>query len=154
MEKRVPIHPATETDLPDGLWMQIDQLLIFDQVKRKIWAISYADLRDPTVDLQQAYKEAKSRVTALISKLQSPLDSKNTVLDWTPPQSSSQPLEYTSNISEADFCANVQTAKDYIKAGDIFQVVLSQQLKAQYTGGRVRLRIRRQAHAHPWGRPA
>ena len=79
-------------------------------------------------------KEAKSRVTALISKLQSPLDSKNTVLDWTPPQSSSQPLEYTSNISQADFCANVQTAKDYIKAGDIFQVVLSQQLKAQYTG--------------------
>ena len=108
MEKRVPIHPATETDLPDGLWMQIDQLLIFDQVKRKIWAISYADLRDPTVDLQQAYKEAKSPVTALISELQSPLDSKNTVLDWTPPQSSSQPLEYTSNISEADFCANVQ----------------------------------------------
>ena len=134
MEKRVPIHPATATDLPDGLWMQIDQLLIFDQVKRKIWAISYADLRDPKVDLQQAYKQAASRVTALISKLQSPLDSKNTVLDWTPPQSSSQPLEYVSNISEADFCANVQTAKDYIKAGDIFQVVLSQQLKAQYTG--------------------
>ncbi len=134
MEKRVPIHPATETDLPDGLWMQIDQLLIFDQVKRKIWAISYADLRDPKVDLEQAYKEAKSRVTALISKLQSPLDSKNTVLNWTPPQSSSQPLEYVSNISQADFCANVQTAKDYIKAGDIFQVVLSQQLKTEYTG--------------------
>ncbi len=134
MEKRVPIHPATATDLPDGLWMQIDQLLIFDQVKRKIWAISYADLRDPNVNLMQAYKQAESRVTTLISKLQSPLDSKNTVLDWTPPSTHSQPLEYTSNISEADFCENVQTAKDYIKAGDIFQVVLSQQLKAQYTG--------------------
>lgn len=134
MEKRVPIHPATESDLPDGLWMQIDQLLIFDQVKRKIWAISYADLRDPNVDLQQAYGQACDRVSALISKLQSPLDRQNTVLNWTPPQSASQPLEYVSNISETDFCTNVQTAKDYIKAGDIFQVVLSQQLKAPYTG--------------------
>jgi anthranilate synthase component I len=134
MEKRVPIHPATADDLPDGLWMQIDQLLIFDQVKRKIWAISYADLRDPKVDLPQAYKQACDRVTASINKLQSPLDTKNTVLDWTPPQSASQPLEYVSNISQVDFCTNVQTAKDYIKAGDIFQVVLSQQLKAQYTG--------------------
>ncbi|MEL6325840.1 MAG: anthranilate synthase component I, partial [Cyanobacteria bacterium J06626_23] len=45
IEPSVTTYPAGETDLPDGLWMQVDSLLIFDQVKRKIWAVGYADLR-------------------------------------------------------------------------------------------------------------
>ncbi|WP_250125719.1 anthranilate synthase component I [Chroococcidiopsis sp. CCMEE 29] len=134
IESRVPVHAATETDLPDGLWMQVDQLLIFDQVKRKIWAIAYADLRDPQVSLKQAYQQACDRVTQLVSKLQLPLSNQDTVLQWTPPSAVNSPeLPYTSNISREQFCANVQKAKAYIKAGDIFQVVLSQQLKAEYT---------------------
>lgn len=137
MEPRVPVHPPAESDLPDGLWMQVDQILIFDQVKRKIWAIAYADLRASDVDLQQAYQQACDRVTSLVNKLQLPLSRQDTVLEWTPPQpakEASLAAEYTSNISQADFCANVQKAKDYIKAGDIFQVVLSQRLEAEYTG--------------------
>lgn len=134
IESRVPVHAATETDLPDGFWMQVDQLLIFDQVKRKIWAIAYADLRDPQVSLKQAYQQACDRVTQLVSKLQLPLSNQDTVLQWTPPSAVNSPeLAYTSNISCEQFCANVQKAKAYIKAGDIFQVVLSQQLKAEYT---------------------
>ncbi len=39
IEPRVPVDSA-DAALPDGLWMQVDQLLIFDQVKRKIWAIA------------------------------------------------------------------------------------------------------------------
>lgn len=137
MEPRVPVYPTTDSDLPDGLWMQVDQILIFDQVKRKIWAIAYADLRASDVELQQAYQQACDRVTALVNKLQLPLSRQDTVLEWTPPQpakEASLAAEYTSNISQADFCANVQKAKDYIKAGDIFQVVLSQRLEAEYTG--------------------
>ena len=137
IEPRVPIHPAAEaeTDLPDGLWMQVDQLLIFDQVKRKIWAIAYADLRDPQVDLKQAYQQACDRVTQLVSKLQLPLSGQDTVLEWTPPPATSSPeLVYTSNSSREQFCSNVQKAKGHIKAGDIFQVVLSQRLRTEYTG--------------------
>jgi len=137
IEPRVPIHAdaEAETDLPDGLWMQVDQLLIFDQVKRKIWAIAYADLRDPQVDLKQAYEQARDRVTQLVSKLQLPLSSQNTVLEWTPPAAGNDPeLIYTSNTSQEQFCTNVQKAKAHIQAGDIFQVVLSQQLCAEYTG--------------------
>ena len=73
IEPTVPIYPATEEDLPDGIWMQVDNLIIFDQVKRKIWAIAYADLRDNTVDWQEAYQEACDRVTKLVVKLQLPL---------------------------------------------------------------------------------
>jgi anthranilate synthase component 1 len=132
IEPRVPVYPATESDLPDGLWMQVDNLIIFDQVKRKIWAITYADLRN--TDLQQAYKQACDRVRALVSKLQLPLSGKDTVLEWTPPDSATQQLTYTSNTEASQFCANVKKAKDYIRAGDIFQVVLSQRLSAEYRG--------------------
>ncbi|MCL1470822.1 anthranilate synthase component I family protein [Argonema antarcticum] len=134
IEPRVPVYAGGGEDLPDGLWMQVDHLLIFDQVKRKIWAIAYADLRDPEVDLETAYQQACDRVTHLVNKLQSPLSQQNTLLAWKPPGSGTGDVEYASNISREQFCTNVQKAKDYIKAGDIFQVVLSQRLSAEYTG--------------------
>lgn len=134
IEPRVPVYPVGERDLPDGVWMQVDNLIIFDQVKRKIWAIAYTDLRDATVDLAEAYQAAGNRVQALVHKLQLPLSGRDTVLEWRPPDTTSQKLAYTSNTEAAQFCANVQKAKDYIRAGDIFQVVISQRLAAEYKG--------------------
>jgi anthranilate synthase component 1 len=139
IEPRVPIYPATAEDLPDGLWMQVDNLLIFDQVKRKVWAIAYADLRDPNIDLQAAYQQACDRVSQLVDKLQSPLSEQARLLAWHPPSSphspvSSLPPSYTSNFTPENFCAAVEKAKGHIRAGDIFQVVISQQLSAEYSG--------------------
>ncbi|HEY9853163.1 MAG TPA: anthranilate synthase component I [Leptolyngbyaceae cyanobacterium] len=134
MEPRVPVYQGSSDDLPDGLWMQVDNLLIFDQVKRKIWAIAYADLRYANLTLEQAYQQACDRVTRLVEKLQSPLSQQSTLLQWTPPGTGKGEIEYNSNISRENFCANVQKAKQYIKAGDIFQVVLSQRLSSEYTG--------------------
>jgi anthranilate synthase component I len=132
IEPRVPVYPPTEQDLPDGLWMQVDHLLIFDQVKRKIWAIAYADLRDGQ-DLEVAYQQACDRIHSLLHRLQKPLDQDQTLLDWQEKPAGTQ-IHYTSNTTQADFCANVLKAKDYIKAGDIFQVVLSQRLTTAYAG--------------------
>lgn len=129
IEPRVPIHPATARDLPDGVWMQVDQILIFDQVKRKIWAVVYADTRD--TDLKTAYTHAGDRLERLLSKLQTPIPAEATQLHWQP---SHQTPSYTSNTTPEAFRANVERAKDYIRAGDIFQVVLSQRLSATYTG--------------------
>lgn len=138
IEPRVPIRPASEDDLPDGLWMQVDNLIIFDQVKRKIWAIAYADLREAGGNIEQAYRQACDRVTHLVSKLQLPLVGEEVLLEWTPPNPSSpnqgKELTYTSNTTRSQFCTNVEKAKEYIKAGDIFQVVLSQKLSTPYTG--------------------
>jgi anthranilate synthase component 1 len=133
IEPRVPVYPATESDVPDGLWMQVDNLIVFDQVKRKIWAIAYADLRN-AADLHAAYQQACDRVQALVSKLQLPLSAADTIMEWTPPESATQQLSYTSNTEASQFCANVEKAKEYIRAGDIFQVVLSQRLSAEYSG--------------------
>ncbi|QIR37820.1 anthranilate synthase component I [Tolypothrix sp. PCC 7910] len=137
IEPRVPIYPQDERNIPDGLWMQVDHLLIFDQVKRKIWAIAYADLRDPNVDLQAAYQQAGDRVSQMVSKLSLPLSPEKTIFEWTPPASKgkvSSIEEYTSNFTRKDFCASVEKAKQYIRAGDIFQVVISQRLSTEYTG--------------------
>ncbi|GAC1457453.1 MAG: anthranilate synthase component I [Chamaesiphon sp.] len=133
IEPRVPILTADDDNLPDGLWMQVDNLMIFDQVKRKIWAIAYADLRDGLANIKQAYQQACDRVSQMVSKLQLPLSGKHTLLKWTPP-GKGEALSYTSNTTQAQFCANVQKAKEYIQSGDIFQVVLSQQLSTSYTG--------------------
>jgi anthranilate synthase component 1 len=137
IEPRVPVYPPAEGDLPDGLWMQADTLLIFDQVKRKIWAIAYADLRDPDTNRETAYQQACDRVRRFVDKLQMPLSGKDTVLEWHPPTSptdAEDALAWTSNTSKAKFCENVLKAKQYITDGDIFQVVLSQRLAARYDG--------------------
>jgi anthranilate synthase component 1 len=161
IEPRVPIYAPEEADLPDGLWMQVDNLLIFDQVKRKIWAIAYADLRSLDVNLQTAYQQACDRVAQLVNKLQSPLSEQARLLAWTSPENRGQetalsqnskskiqksepsstphtphptPHSYTSNVSKDQYCANVEKAKEHIQAGDIFQVVLSQRLEAEYSG--------------------
>ena len=135
IEPRVPIYPATDADLPDGVWMQVDNLMIFDQVKRKIWAVAYADLR--SADLEAAYHEASDRVSKLVLKLQLALPVEAKPLAWISPEplaSSPQELGYESNVGKTRFCDNVKRAQDYIRAGDIFQVVLSQRLSAPYTG--------------------
>lgn len=134
IEPRVPVYPADENDLPDGLWMQVDNLLIFDRVKGKIWAIAYADLRDG--DVASAYKLACDRVSQLVDKLRSPLSRESSLLELTPPKTpiDGRTLENSSNTTRDRYCASVEKAKDYIKAGDIFQVVISQRLSTEYTG--------------------
>ncbi len=138
IEPRVPVYSAQETDLPDGVWMQVDNLIIFDQVKRKIWAIAYADLRDSAINLQQAYQSACDRVNKLVLKLQLPLPAEAKSLEWQSKEKinhgNQKNLNYTSNTAPEVFCANVNKAKEYIHAGDIFQVVLSQKLSTTYTG--------------------
>jgi anthranilate synthase component I len=139
IEPKVTTYPRQENDLPDGLWMQVDNLLIFDQVKRKVWAVAYADLRevkpDSTEDLRQAYEGAKDRVQTLVNKLRLPLSQQETLLEWTSPEASTAPpLAYSSNRTPEDFCACVEKAKAHIRAGDIFQVVASQRLQTTYSG--------------------
>lgn len=138
IEPSVTVYAPTAADLPDGIWMQVDHLIIFDQVKRKIWAIAYADLRDPAINLQQAYQLACDRVNKLILKLQLPLPTEAKSLEWQSKEAIDRDkqdnLTYSSNTLRETFCNNVNKAKEYIRAGDIFQVVISQKLSTIYSG--------------------
>jgi anthranilate synthase component I len=153
IEPTVPIYSPTAGDLPDAIWMQVDSLLIFDQVKRKIWAVSYADLRDPQVDLRAAYDQSCDRISHLVNQLRQPLNSNDTLMSWNAPNVSGAPRipDYTSNRTQRDFCDNVERAKAHIKAGDIFQVVMSQRLSTVYTGDPFALyRSLRQVNPSPY----
>ena len=134
LEPKVPTYPTTEGDLPDGIWMQVDNIVVFDQVKRKIWAIAYADLLT-SKDPRQAYTDAFERVNKLVLKLRSPLPAEAKPLTWrSSVNSEEQPQKYESNTTRDHFCTNVEKAKEYIRAGDIFQVALSQKLTFPYEG--------------------
>lgn len=136
IEPKVTIYPHDKDSLPDGVWMQVDNLLIFDQVKRKIWAIAYADLRQTDLSLEEIYHQACDKISKLILKLQLPLPVSAKPLEFNPPnsQQNNHNSRYKSNTTQEKFCTNVEKAKEYIKIGDIFQVVLSQKLQSQYHG--------------------
>jgi anthranilate synthase component I len=136
IEPRVPIHPAGPTDLPDGCWMQVDHLMVFDQVKRKIFVVAYADLRAAQGDLRLAYEQASERVQSMVDRLQKPTTPR--FLDWQAPPPATKttelPSNYRSNTSKEEYCTSVERAKEYIRAGDVFQVVISQRLSTDYSG--------------------
>ncbi|AFZ46384.1 anthranilate synthase, component I [Cyanobacterium stanieri PCC 7202] len=136
IEPKVKVYPPKEGDLPDGMWMQVDNLLIFDQVKRKIWAIAYADLRQKHLTLEEIYQQACDKINKLVLKLQLPLPTTAKPLEFNPnkPVNSTNLENYQSNTTKEQFTASVAKAKEYIKAGDIFQVVISQRLQSYYSG--------------------
>ncbi len=129
IEPTVPIFPGSDTDFPDGLFMQVDSILLFDQVKRKIWVVAFADTR---LGVETAYHQARERVESLLHRLQAPFSPAELALDWHARPACMDSV--TSSTTPDQFCRMVDTAKEYIRAGDIFQVVLSQQFKTQYTG--------------------
>ncbi len=128
IEPRVPVH-AEAGALPDGFWMQVDSLLIFDQIKRKIWVVAYADLRE--CEARTAYDLASERVDALVERLHSANPKARPLsLDWT-----GQPLARPqSTFTQPQYCAAVERAREYIKAGDIFQVVIAQRFSTPFSG--------------------
>lgn len=128
IEPSVPVHPRGPDDLPDGCWMFCDSLLVFDQVRRQITAISYANLSDG-IDSSQAKAEASERLEALEQRLHQPLPAGISPLQWRDQAADQLPI--TSNTTKAAFEASVLKAEDHILAGDVFQLVLSQRLEAE-----------------------
>jgi anthranilate synthase component 1 len=88
---------------------------VFDNLAGKLYLITHADPMQP-----DAYAQGHLRLRALAEKLRAPV-----TLPAEPPADTAEP---TSEFGEAEFKAAVQKAKDYIAAGDIMQVVLSQRM--------------------------
>lgn len=127
IEPTVKTHSLNEATPPDGTWMFMDSLIIFDQVKRLINAIAYADLTTG-LSSNDAFDNAVSRVNQIQHLLSQPLPSSNP-LNWMPNPKDLE--DVNSNWSQIEFENAVKTAKDYIKKGDIFQLVLSQKLRTK-----------------------
>jgi anthranilate synthase component I len=121
--ERIPDRLQEEVDLYDSSFMITDTLLVFDNLKKKIKVIFNAFL-DHGRTPEQAYQEAQDKIRSIIAKLRAP-DS--------PPsgQTSSHSFLLRSNFTKEDYLKVVEKAKEYIRAGDIIQVVPSQRFSTE-----------------------
>ena len=131
IEPSVPVHPRAADGPPDGCWMLADSLLVFDQVKRQITAVAYADLSGvggpEAVDAEAAYGAAAARIAALEARMHQPLPAGVTPLQWRDQPAAA--IQAKSNRGQADFEQAVVLAREHIAAGDVFQLVISQRLE-------------------------
>lgn len=127
--ERIPTPERDVLGLPDALFMGVDTLLTFDHVRHTITVISHMDL---DCDRERAYLEAVSRIDDLVNKLRGalPMDA----YAAAPAAGTRSFMQPRSNVSPAQFEQMVRTAKEYIRAGDILQVVLSQRLSIPLRG--------------------
>ena len=130
IEPSVPVHPPVSAGPPDGLWMLMDSILIFDQVKRLITAVAYGDLSGEwgSADTPaQAWESAMARINGLRERMAAPLPPVRP-LNWRPDRGATPST--TSNRTREDFHQAVERAREHIAAGDAFQLVVSQRLSA------------------------
>lgn len=126
--ERLPVPTARAYDMPDSWWMFVDTLLAFDHVKHKILVISHVHLDAEELELE--YARAVGRIEGVIARLQRPLPApasnapRNYEPHSAPPKST--PVAAISNRTRAEFEQAVLTAQEYVMAGDIFQVQISQ----------------------------
>ena len=122
--ERVPDSKKPGIDLPDMFFMLADTMLIFDGLKQKIKIVSNAhiDGKSPA----QAYKEAVEKIDAITEKLKS---SKLKVKSSKGKKTKAGNKFISSFKTKEAFEDAVLKSKEYIAAGDIFQVVLSQRFE-------------------------
>ena len=128
--EHLPNAPLDDRELPDMSFAFYDRMVIFDHVQKTILVVAHARV-EPAAripELRAAYDAACAAVDATCQQLQTgKADLTLNDIDLTgEPQ-----LAYQSNFTQREFEAAVEKCKEYIVAGDIFQVVISQRLQLQ-----------------------
>jgi len=121
--ERLPEHAEDELGVPDVCLLFFDEVLAFDHVRKQIWLVVTADVTKGSATA--AYERAIRRLNKLEKRLQRPL-----------PKLVSKPaaagkLKVKHRTAKRDFAAAVERIKAYIRAGDAFQVVLSQRFDVE-----------------------
>ncbi|MBA4016065.1 MAG: anthranilate synthase component I [Pirellula sp.] len=135
--ENLPNAPTDDRKLPDLSFAFFDHMVVFDNVDKTMTVIALARVdeqgphaADGRVDLDAAYAEAAARVERLVAQLSQPSsDLRPAEIETGGPVA----IPYTSNFTQAGFESAVAKCQEYIRAGDIFQVVLSQRLQTELT---------------------
>ena len=111
-----------ELGTPDIYLMLSEELAVFDNLKGRLYLVVHADPRQPG-----AWDAAQARLDTLVDKLRQPgsypVPLGRDVLDES---------HFVSGFTREGFIAAVEKSKEYIRAGDVFQVVLSQRLSVPF----------------------
>jgi len=120
--EELPDQLEDDLGLPDCQFMVTDTILIFDHVNHKIKVVTNAVVSGPP---EEAYQRAVEKIDVLVDMLKRPMP------EPTPSLFVTEPPKFESNFSRDAFEEAVEKAKEYIRAGDIFQVVLSQRFSRE-----------------------
>lgn len=131
MVRHVEALPPAKPDtlgISDAVLIRPQLLGVFDHVAETLqfFAPLYYDTAIPAED---AYTRGVETLNAAVTALQKPLPESH----YARPKNKTENITPTSNFSQPDFEKIVNTTKDYINAGDIFQGVLSQRFSQPYT---------------------
>jgi len=123
----LPDAPPDDVDLAEGVLMVAHSLVIFDHVSHSMKILANAQVDG---DPDAAYDAAVARVDELARRLD---ESPATLRPLSHPSRdvsvpSALPADVSSSFTKEDFERAVDMCKDYITAGDVIQVVLSQRL--------------------------
>jgi len=122
--EHLPDMPSDDLELPESHFMFTDEVLVFDHLKQKIHIIVNLHVNG---NVERGYNSAIDRIKSIYSEI---FETRWKISDNFKPDFDKKVMDfsYESNISKEKFCDNVLKAKQYIRDGDIFQVVLSQRL--------------------------
>ena len=126
--ENLPDAPEDDRQLDDMSFAFYDEMLVFDHIKKTIIAVTLA-WPDRHESPESAFEDANVRLEQLFKKLTTPAQNELACTDVVSVDESSSGAEYHSNCTQEQFESNVNKCIDYIEAGDIFQVVLSQRLQ-------------------------
>jgi len=122
--EKLPGAPEEDIETDDATFLITDTLMIFDNVRHTIKMVACA-VNDGRDDLRGVYDEAIEKLDRMSDVLQSPVERRE-----FPAEEGNDALP-ESNMTREDFKAVVKQAKDYIVAGDVIQVVLSQRFQVE-----------------------
>jgi anthranilate synthase component 1 len=115
--------PPDTIGTPDILLMVSNDVMVFDNVKGRIHLITHADPSQTN-----ALAKAQERLSVMRQSLRNPID--HEVFESAPgPELREE--DFKSSYGEATFKADVERIRDYIMAGDVMQVVLSQRMEVR-----------------------
>ena len=127
--ERLPTPPARGVDVPDALFVFTDALVIFDNLRSQARVVATARVSGDATDdeLQAAYAVAMRTVEATIERLRGPSVLEPLELDRTAPAA-----EGASRYEKEKFLADVERIREYIIAGDAFQVQLARRIDVPF----------------------
>ena len=124
--EKLPKHRTDDLQMDDLHFMFCDQIIVFDHFKQQMKVIANVHVTEGATEaaIAAAYEETCKKIDATVERLRRPLPPDMAVSGLIPDDVELGELQ--SNMSKETFMNNVLKAKEYIGAGDIFQVVLSQ----------------------------
>ncbi len=126
-EPTVPPPPKDELGVPDMFFLLAGTVVVFDHRRRRLKIVANAFIGDEGPDA--AYDAAARDIQGILEKLRQPIA-------FDPIFTGSEPLrgEATSNTTREQYHAMVDRAEEYIRAGDIFQMVPAQRFETPFAG--------------------